>query len=70
MITNSNRGGAIGTTPEGRSHKSGTDTRSGKESDGQSNNEDVSVIKPGSKVRIKVEDGRLKIVNRNEAAAS
>jgi hypothetical protein len=70
MITNSNRGGAIGTKPESRTHKSGTDTRSGKEGDGKSNREDVSVIKSGSDVRIKVEDGRLKIVNRGEASAS
>ena len=69
MITNSNRAGAIGTKPEGRTHKTDTETRSGKEGDGQPNREDVSVIKPGSNVRIKVEDGRLKIIKRGEVGA-
>jgi hypothetical protein len=50
---------AIDTKPKSRTHKSGTDTRSGKEGDGKSDREDVSVIKPGSNVEIKVEGGRL-----------
>ncbi|HXW27049.1 MAG TPA: hypothetical protein VEK73_20060 [Xanthobacteraceae bacterium] len=60
MITNDNRGGAVATRPEGRRQ---SDIRSGEEKD-HPKPAQVETIKVPGKVRVRVTDGRLEVIEK------
>ena len=70
MITNSARGGAVGTRPESHDHQSGKDVRSGKETTAPSGEEGVGVITPEVTVRITVKKGRLTVTEKHQSTKS